>query len=230
MWLPCALSLMVAGADGPSRLREALTLEQAGDDKAALARVEGLIRERPDWELARLEAARLRLKTGTELDLAQLHLEAARALAPENPRGHFLWGLLMEERGLHADAARALELAVLYRADYDDARFRLAGIYFAQGEWAKAEEHYRMLAREHPESTPARLQLAAVLEKQGKLEDTEIELRKLLDSQPRSPVAGRQLAEFYDRTGRPKLAAKVRKAIDKPPKKKKMRDLRKSKR
>src|SRR6266851_3830100 len=54
--------------------------------------------------------------------------------------------LLMEERGRRREAIRSFEIAVLYRPDYADARFRLAGHYFSEGNWAEAEVHYRALS------------------------------------------------------------------------------------
>src|SRR5215813_1493312 len=84
-----------------------------------------------DEALARMEAGRLRLQLGEDLDRAEAHLETARFLVPENPRAHYLWGLLMEERGRRAEAIRSFEMAILYRPDYADARFRLAGDYFS---------------------------------------------------------------------------------------------------
>jgi tetratricopeptide (TPR) repeat protein len=218
------------GADPSAALRQALTLEQSGNHARALQAVEAVIRSQPQWELPRLEAARLRLKTGAELDLAQMHLEAARSVAPENPRGHFLWAQLMEERGDPAAAIASLTQALIYRSDYTEARFRLASLHFARSEWDKAERHYRFLARSGGDAN-VRLQLAAALEKMGRLEDCERELRKLLDDEVEPVLAARRLAEFYDRTDRPKLADKVRKEHPpSPPAKRKMRELKKSRR
>ncbi|MFZ5469297.1 MAG: hypothetical protein ACOZIN_07650 [Myxococcota bacterium] len=213
----------------PERLSDALALEQRGGDTEALELVEAVVKSRPDWEIPRLEAARLRLKLGRGLDLALAHLEAARSLAPENPRGHFLYGLLMEERREVRTAIDAHELALTYRTDYHEARFRLAGLYFGLGEWALAERHYRICAQAHPDATGARLQLATTLERQGKLEDTELELSKLFVAQPKSQVVGRRLVELYERTGRLHLADKVRRQLGERPRRQ-LRELKKSRR
>ena len=218
-----AWALFAAAGAGP--LEDALDLERSGDAERALASVEQLVRRDPTSPLARIEAARLRLKLGKDLERAEMDLEAARSLAPENPRVHYLWGLLMEERGRRADAIRALELAVLYRPDYADARFQLAGDYFSEGNWAQAETHYRALSKLNSDSIQARLQLAATLEKEGKLRQAEDELRHLLVEQPRSALFRRKLGEFYARTNRAALAAKM---LDEP--KRKMRELNRSSR
>ena len=217
--LACSLTL---GADP---IAEALAAEQAGDGARALKSLDSLIARNPSSEIARIEAARLRLKLGQELDRAEADLEASRSLAPENPRVHYLWGLLMEERGRRPEAIRSLELAVLYRPEFPDARFRLAGAYFAASDWAGAEAQYRELARLRPDWIQARIQLAATLENEKKLAEAERELRGLLAEQPSSPLVRRKLADFYARTERPQLAAKL---LHEP--KKKMRELNRSKR
>lgn len=223
MWF--ALAWAVFGASGAGTLEDALAAERSGDAARALDSVEQLVRRDPGWALAQLEAGRLRLKLGKDLDRAEMHLEAARSLAPENPRAHYFWGLLMDERGRRRDAIRALEVAVLYRPDYPDAQFRLAGDYFSEGNWAQAEAHYRALSRVHPDWSQARLQLAVTLEKEGKLREAEDELRRMRTEQPQSALCRRKLGEFYARTNRPELASRL---LDEP--KKKMRQLNRSSR
>ncbi|MCY1047303.1 hypothetical protein OV208_38755 [Corallococcus sp. bb12-1] len=215
----------------PSPLTDALSLETAGNDAGALAALEQLVLSQPRWELPRLEAARLLLKAGSapELDRAQAHLDAAWREAPENPRVHFLRGQLLEERSAPFDAIRAYEKAVGLRPSYDDARFRLAGLWAQVGDWLKAELHYRPLSKSKPAWVQVRLQLAAVLEKQGRVLDAEREFLAARDAQPTSPGVLRTLAAFYDRTARPQLAAKVRAQLA-APEKRPMRVLKPSKR
>ena len=213
----------------PSTLPEALALEAAGDDAGALAALEALVRSRPTWELPRLEAARLLLKTGGALDQAEAHLNAVASLAPNNPRAWYLRGLLWEERGDRLQAIRAYEQAVQQRSSYEDARFRLGGLWASQGDWLKSELHYRYLARARPEWVQVRLQLAEVLEKQERVQDAEVELLAARSLQPASPLVLRRLADFYARTGRPQLAEKVRKSME-PQQKRNLRALKPSRR
>lgn len=228
MSFACALLLLLGSTGARSPLSDATELERAGREPEAIASLERLIQAKPAWELPRLEAARLRLKLGSRLELVEQHLEVARSVAPENPRGHYLWGLLMAERGRAAEAARALELAVRYREDYHDARFRLAGLYFSAGDWPRAEHHYRALTKAQPGASAARAQLAAALERQGKVEAAEAELKRLFESQPGSLAAARRLADFYARTGRAELASKILRNAE--PSKRKLRELGRSKR
>lgn len=203
---------LLLASDGASNLQQALELERRGDDAAALSALERLARDRPGWVLPRLEAGRLRLKTGLELERAQLHLDVARSLAPESPRAHYLWGLLAQEQGRLAEAAGSLEIALHYREDFQEARFRLAGLYCALGDWPQAEAQYRLFSRAQPTSAAARLQLALAIERQGRVEDAERELRQLQEDLP-SPLVAAQLAGFYQRTHREELAEKVRRSI-----------------
>lgn len=220
--------LLLGAWSGPPRLRSALELESQGRDTDAIAALEKLALEEKDWELPKMEAARLYLKLGTELPRARAHLAAALKRAPNNPRAHYLWGLVREEEGALDDAVAALEKSVALRPSYADALFRLAGLHAQRKSWERAELHYRTLARLQPEWTSARLQLSVAMEHRGDLEGAERELRKLWDEQPNNLVVQRKLTDFYLRTGRPALAEAIRTA--KPGEKRKLRPLKPSRR
>ncbi len=216
-------------APGQGALTEALAREEAGDAPAALAGAEAVVRANPTWALARLEVARLLLKTGGSLEHAEAHLDAAGALSPDNPRVHYLRGLLWEERGEPSRAMEAHEVAVLYRPSYEDARFRLVGLASARGDWLKTELHARFLSRLRPEWVQVRLLLAHALEQQERLVEAERELTGLHELLPANALVARRLAEFYERTDRPKLAEKLRKGLGEPAQRR-MRELKPSKR
>lgn len=234
---PTMLWLLVAGTlaaipDVPvsGDLTPALSQEAAGDDAGALESIERVIQSWPNEALPRLEAARLRLKLGGDLDRVEQDLETASVSAPNNPRLHFLRGMLWEERGELARAASAYERAVVLRSTYEDARFRLGGVWAAQGDWLKAELHYRLLARARPDWLQVRLQLIRVIEGQGRVADAEKEWRLLRAEQPGNALVTEQFARFYERTSRPKLAAQLRTELKPATPAKKMRPLRPSKR
>lgn len=213
--LACMLSAAPAAPAVPT-LEGALAREEAGDDAGALAELEALSRSRPAWALSRLEAARLLLKLGQAPRRMQTHLDIAGALAPTNPRVHYLQALLWEEQGQTWAALQALERALRYRPSYEEARLRAAGLYVARGDWLRAELNYGLLARAHPEWPQVRLQLAHVLEKQGRVDDAERALLALRAEQPTHPLLLRRLAELYERTGRPQLAAPLRAQLEGP--------------
>ncbi|MDY7228136.1 tetratricopeptide repeat protein [Hyalangium rubrum] len=230
VWL-ILVGVLAGARDAPpsESLTQALAKEEAGDSAGALVDVESLTNTWPAWELPRMEAARLLLKLGGELDRAEAHLDVATALAPENPRAHYLRGLLWEERGRPLLAAQEYEVALLYRPSYEEARFRLGGLWAAQGDLLKAELHYRLLTKARPEWVQVRLLLAGILEQQERVADAEKELRIAREQQPGNVQVTRKLAEFYERTGRQRLAEQLRKTLE-PPSPRRMRSLKPSRR
>ena len=221
MWM-AVIAIAVAECAGVSNgLEDALALEQSGRDADALGALDALAARSPGWELPRIESARLRIKLGRELDRAAADLELARSLAPNNPRAHYLFGVLSEDRGDVEAAVRGYGAALVLRPSYREARFRLAGIHFARGEWALAEQHYREIPQ-------ARLQWIATLEKQGRDDVAEAELVRMREAQPQSLLIARRLSALYERTGRIDLARKIEAQVDTPGIRKKMRPLRKS--
>lgn len=218
--LPCLIGLAVTAAptssDAPARLTRALAAETGGNESQALEQLAALVKAEPAWELPRLEAGRLLLKRGERLDEAEGWLDGARSLAPENARAHFLWAQLMEERGQLEKARHSLEVALVLRSDYDEARFRLAGLLAALGDFAGAAGLYREHLKAHPGLLGVKLQLATVLEKAGDLKAAEAELKSLLHG-PQKDAATRRLIDFYNRHGRVKEAKHLAAASDSNP-------------
>lgn len=202
----------------------AVTALFAADE--ALAALDRKIAAEPSAPLLRLDAAQQRILLGEELDRALLDLEAARSIIPENPRAHFLYGQLMEERGEIASARDAYQTALALRDDYHDARFRLAGLLFQAGAFGEAAAAYAQYAKAHPEGTGARLQLAAALEKSGDAAGAERELKALHADPKTKELGGRKLLELYERQGRAKDATRLRASVE--PAKRKLRDLKRS--
>lgn len=210
------VALLLTAAPHQARLTEALELEKQGSDGQALEKLEALVATDPTWDLARLEAARVRLKVGSELERASWHADIARSLAPENPRAHYLWALAQDENGNQAEATRSLEVALALRADFPDARFRLAGLLSAQRRWPEAVTIWRTYVDSMPAATGARLQLAQALEQSGDLKAAEAELRALLKIDALRPVATRRLADLLDKTGHRDEASRLRRSLEQP--------------
>jgi tetratricopeptide (TPR) repeat protein len=228
MLFKLVLTLTLTAPDRGQDLRAALALEEQGNTLGAARALEKLVAASPSWDLARIESGRFWLAQGDGLDRAQFHLDAALSLAPENPRAHYLWGLLMNERQRSEEAVRSFEIALYLREDYDEARFRLAGLYQARGEFEQAVATWRTYLDRHKGELGPMLQLASALERAGKARDAEAELKKLYADPKTKELGGRKLAELYDRQGRTAEAARVRNAAI--PKTQKKRDLLPSKR
>ena len=223
MYLTFALTAVLLSTDGASRLRDALGAEGRGDDAAALSALDGLIRDQPTWELPRLEAARLRLKTGQKLELAEHDADVARSLAPENPRAHYLFALAADDQGHRVEARRALEMALIYRAEYGEAQIRLGGLLVAEGDFAAAVKVYRAYVTRNANDVGAHVQLALALERSGQLGPAEASLRALAKTRAGHVVGLRTLAAMLERNGKSHEAQQVRASIDGPAKK--MREL-----
>lgn len=228
MWWALAAALLAA-PEPDSQVQAALALERAGRDEEAISALGALLAEDPRYAPALLERARIRLKSGRELDAVDADLAAVERLAPATPRVHYLRASLLEEQGRTYEAVRALEEALRLRPEYAQARLRAAGLALSMGDLLKAEHHYRVLSGEEPDALSPRLQLAEVLERQGRDADAEAVLVDLRARHPESAAAARRLADLYERTGRPELASRVRAPSDAPAAKP-MRKLRRSRR
>ncbi len=212
-WL--GVTVAIVASDG-GELARLLQLEAEGRDEQALGLADELVRLQPTWELPRLEATRLRLKLGRELDRAEQHADTARSLAPENPRAHFLLALTLLERGAASQAEAALGVSLALRDDYQDARLRLAGLLFQQGRFADAATQYRRHVEGHPQDFGGKLQWASALERAGDLKGAERVLRELGGSVTTQRLVWRRLAEVLERQGRHDEAARLRAKADPP--------------
>lgn len=213
---------------GATPLEQIAAREAAGDDGGALATAEWWASSEPRSPYGHLEAARLGLKLGRSLETVDWHLRWAYALAPDNPRGLHLWGLLEEERGDLEGARGAQRKAIVLRSDYLDAHRRLAALAQRVGDWAEAERELRYLVAAGDGETGLRLQLASVQEKSGQVPQAERTLNELHRAQPKNVVVTRALADFYGRTGRQKQATALLRSLE--PQKKAMRSLSASRR
>lgn len=218
-----SVMLLVGALLGVSPLEQISTREAAGDDGGALAVAESWAAMEPGSPYGHLEAARLGLKLGRSLETVDWHLRWAYALAPDNPRGLHLWGLLEEERGDIEGARGAQRKAIALRADYLDAHRKLAALSDRVGDWSEAEKELRYLIRAGDGDTGLKLQLARVQERSGRPGEAEATLSALHRAEPKNAVVTRALADLYSRTGRSQQAAALMKTLD--PQKRTMRSL-----
>ena len=222
--MPAASVVVLVGVLlGATPLEQINAHETAGDDAGALAWAEWWAQTEPWCPYSHLEAARLGLKLGTRLEMVDWHLRWAFALAPDNPRGLHLWGLLEEERGDIEGARQAQRKAIALRSDYADAHRRLAALAQRAADWPEAEKELTYLIGAGDGDTGLKLQLAGVQEKSGQMAQAEHTLTELHKAQPKNAVVTRALADFYGRTGRSKQSAALMKTLE--PQKKAMRAL-----
>lgn len=215
-----AWTVAAASADREAAFQQALALEKQGDAPAALAAMDQIVTQHPAWELPRLEASRLRLERGQGLERVELDLEAARSIAPENPRAHYLWALWLDEQRRPGQAMEALEIALTLRPQYEDALFRMGGLALAHDKPKRAVEAYRGYLARKPEATGARLSLAQALERSGDVAGAERELQGLAKAPATKGLGTQKLADLYLRTGQAHKAAKLKTGQEPPPKRK----------
>jgi predicted Zn-dependent protease len=193
-----------------SGVEEVIALEQAGQDAAALALAESLSQTPPSSAVAHLEAARLGLKMGVPTPSIEKHLQAARVLAPDNPRLRYLSAQVKEGQGDDA-GARALYLeAVSLRSGYTEARTRLVAIGIRSKDWTLAEMQLKALLSAGESSVGRRLQLARVLENAGKTAEADAVLVRLHHEDTSNATVTSALEAFYLRQGRTKDAQALR--------------------
>jgi tetratricopeptide (TPR) repeat protein len=216
MHVSLALTWLLLASDRDAQLREAQRLEQQSEEGMALAQLDALTRDNLLWALPRLEAARLRLKSGVELERAELDLEVARSLAPENPRAHYLFGLLSAERRRLAQARTAYEMALALRPDFGDAQLGLARVLAEEERFAASADVYRLYLTKHPAATAARLQFASALERSGREREAEEQLTALARAAETRRLGTQRLADFLERRGRGLEAANLRSAESSP--------------
>jgi tetratricopeptide (TPR) repeat protein len=207
---------------------EIAAFEGAGNDTGALAWAEWWSQTEPRSPYGHLEAARLGLKLGARLEMVDWHLRWAYALAPDNPRGLYLWGVLREEQGDVQGARESQRKAIALRADYVEAHRRLAALAQRASDWGEAEKELQYLIGAGDGDTGLKLQLASVQERSGQVPQAEKTLTDLHKAQPKNVVVTRALADFYGRTGRQKQATALYKTLE--PQKKAMRSLSASRR
>ncbi len=223
LWLLLAVP---SAPPAPPDVSPVLALEESGHDEAALALAEQLCLRTPPSALPQLEAARLGLKLGKDTATIDRHLQAARYLAPDNPRVRYLAALAKEGVGEDA-AARLLYLeAIWLRNGYTEARTRLVALAIRTRDWTLAEVQLRDLLALGERSVGRRLQLAHVLEEQGKLSQAEAVLVQLHHDEPKNAAVTTALADYYERHNRMKEALALRRA----PPEKKLRPLQPSRR
>ncbi len=203
-----------AGPDPLHALRAGVAAREAGDWGTALQDFQAAVKASPGWGLANLELAFAILRTGGSLDAVAHHLDLARKADPDNPRVHYLAGLLAEARHQPQAAAAAYQQAVARRPSLVAAQLRLGAVLLDLGRPAEAIPHLEAAAHVGGRALAARANLADAYEKVGDLEKAEVELKTLVALFPHNAYQLTRLARFYQRHGRTREARRVLRRAD----------------
>ncbi|MDX1549777.1 MAG: tetratricopeptide repeat protein, partial [Lysobacter spongiicola] len=186
--------------------RAGLLLQERKLDEAqvALARSTGLD---PNLFPAYVVQAQLALGRG-ELDEAERLVRTAARIAPEHPQVAAVEGTIALRRG---DADRAL--AILGTASKrwpqePTLRHSLGFAYLAKGHLAFAEQAFRGLLEQQPDSLPLRALLADLLRRQGRPGEAVDEIAPVLDTEQGTPALQRMVGELELAAGRNEDARK----------------------
>lgn len=218
---------MLAAVTHSSALSEAQVFESRGDDVGAIQTLEHAVHADSAWAMGRLELGRLLLKNG-RLEESFTHLDVARTLAPENPRGHYLFALAAGETARRNEAVQALSVALSLRQGYGDAQVRLASLLMEQGDFSAASALLQQYLERDSSAVSARLQLAEALERGGDLRGAERELRRLLSVASLKVLVGHRLVALLEQQGKHDEAQHLRQTLQRPVRK--LRELQRSRR
>lgn len=174
---------------------------QLDEAQAALARTLGLD---PNQFPAYVVQGQLAMARG-DLDEAERLARTAARIAPEHPQVAAIEGMVALRRG---DADRAL--AILSRAaertpQEPQLRHALGFAYMAKGHLAFAEQAFRGLLENNPESRPLRALIADLLRHQDRPGDAADMLAPLLDHEPTAGLQ-RMVGVLELEAGRPERA------------------------
>ena len=128
-----------------------------------------VLEERPGSAHACLVMAELRLKQ-RRFDESMSWIQRARDIEPNNSRGLYLYGRVLDQRGDLAGAEAAFRQAVERDPEYADALANLGHIQLRTGRTVEAEQHFRRAIEHDREHGLANLSLGAIRYEQNRPE------------------------------------------------------------
>lgn len=174
-------------------------LFQQGDSAAAVEALEQAIRLDPVHWKSHNNMALASVDLG-ELELAEVHYRESLAIEPQ-PAIYNDLGTVLERQGLGFEAIDAYESSLALDPDFAAARFNLASSFARNGEYAKAEQQFRVLL-EQEASPRAETGLGVVLWQQDKRDEAIEVLQQVIKNDPSNPVALDQLGKMLLEVGR----------------------------
>jgi len=130
----------------------------------------GLSRESEQGEANRLCEEGYASLEKRQFALAQMLLEKARALAPDNPQIHYTLGLLFSDQGRARDALAAFDLSLRLNPDDHKAHNNRGSMLQILGRLPEAEAAYRRALDLRPDLEPPYVNLGKLLEQQRNVE------------------------------------------------------------
>ncbi len=121
----------------PARLLDAAALLYSGQRETAEAQLNGLLSKHPDNLAARKLLAQVELALHRPAE-AQRVLRGAPAAAGSDAQSNWLMGMALLDSGATGPGIGYLERSVAEEPDHADARLKLAQVYIASGQGAKA--------------------------------------------------------------------------------------------
>ncbi len=205
-------ALSVPPADVSALFQEALQARKAGDDAAAKAKLDLVLRQEPGFALAALMRADVLIELGHAAQAVGDANLAVKAL-PHNPRAWKVLGQTLEDAGRVDDAIAAYRKSVAIRDD-EALRRRLASLDAREGRLGLAAREWESVRDGHPRDVAAHLELTALYEKLDLPASAEAEYRAVLALVPHNALFHRRFAQFLDRQGKAKAAREERAKAD----------------
>lgn len=148
-------------------LTRAEEMANQGQRVEALAILQQLVSQYPDWGMAWLDIGQL-LGQGKNYAAAETALRTAARLVPSLAKPHHYLGVALAGEGKHQEAVAAFRQATELQPDYAEAHFGLGRSLQALGDRNGAEQALRAAIRYLPSSALARVALGELLAQSGR--------------------------------------------------------------
>lgn len=172
-----------------------------GDYERAVAELRAATGAAPDQAMIAVALVDAIYRTG-ERASARDEALAAQKRWPAEPEVWLISGKVWRGMGKHDRSRQAFEKAIQLDRKHEGAWLGLASSWIALGKLPEAEETYRRLLGEVPDSVEGRFLLAERMLERGADGDAEPELRKVLELEPDQVDARLYLARSLRRRGR----------------------------
>lgn len=118
-------------------------------------------------------------------------------LNSDQPHALHLIGVLHHQRGAHGEAIELIEKSLANMPGFADAELNLGAAYFAVGDFARAERHFRRGVELNPDSAQGHSNLATVLARLSRTEEAVKSYENACAADPDSPIYLKRFADLY---------------------------------